>query len=89
MLSVLIIEGVGGMGGGGGMGCGKNHQLGHPMSSHDAHSVANGTVRSGPHNQWEQTQVPNAQLAPSMHSIVPASHDFGGLAKCPSQQHTG
>ena len=51
--SVLTIEGVGGMGGGvkwdgdewvereGG---GKNHRLGHPMSSHDAHTVANNTL---------------------------------------------
>ena len=30
-------EGVGGVGGG------KNHTLGHPMSSHDAHTVANNT----------------------------------------------
>ena len=57
-LSVLIIEGVGGMGGGmgwggtgrggwvgwGGVGGGKNHPLGHPMSSHDTHTVANDTA---------------------------------------------
>ena len=51
-LSVLIIEGVGGMGGGvglggvgwGGVGGGKNHHLGHPMSSHDSHTVANDTI---------------------------------------------
>ena len=53
--SVLIIEGVGGMGGGegwgrmgrgevGGEGGGKNHCLGHPISSHDAHTVANNTL---------------------------------------------
>ena len=50
--SVLIIEGVGGMGGevaevgqGGvdGVEGVKNHPLGHPMSSHDAHTVANDT----------------------------------------------
>ena len=50
--SVLLIEGVGGMGkwgrvGWGGCmgwaGGGKNPCLGHPMSSHDAHTVANDT----------------------------------------------
>ena len=50
--SVLIIEGLGGIGGGagwggwvgwGGVGGGKNHLLGHPMSSHDAHTVDNDT----------------------------------------------
>ena len=57
--SVLIIEGVGGMGSGegwgetgrggvrwggvGGVKGGKNYPLGHPMSSHDAHTVANDT----------------------------------------------
>ena len=37
--------GQGGVGrrGVGGMGGGKNHPLGHPMSSHDAHTVANNT----------------------------------------------
>ena len=40
--SVLIIErGLMGWGGVGGVGSGKNHCLGHPMSSHDAHTVAN------------------------------------------------
>ena len=48
--SVLIIEGVSGMGSGvewggvGGVIGGKNYHLGHPMSSHDAHTVANDTV---------------------------------------------
>ena len=51
-------------------GGGKNHPLGHPMSSHDAHTVANNT--SGPLSQWEQIQVPTVQLAPSMGPIVPA-----------------
>ena len=40
------------------------------MSNHNAHTVANNT--SGPHSQWEQIQVPTAQLAPSMDPIVPA-----------------
>ena len=50
LLLVLIIEGVGGMGAGmvwsgmGGVGGGKNHRLGHPMSSHDAYMVANDTI---------------------------------------------
>ena len=53
LLSVLIIEGwVGwaagwggvGQGGVGGLGGGKNHPLGHSMSSHDAHTVANDTI---------------------------------------------
>ena len=46
--SVLIIEGLGGMGGRwsgvGGVECGKNHCLGHPMNSHDVHTVANDTI---------------------------------------------
>ena len=49
--SVLLIEGVGGMGskvrwGGvkwGGVGGDKNPCLGHPMSSHDVNTVANDT----------------------------------------------
>ena len=53
LLSVLIIQGVGGIGGGvvrggvgewvSGEGGGKNHRLGHPIRSHDAHTVANNT----------------------------------------------
>ena len=37
--------GWGGMGRGGvgGVGGGKNYPLGHPMSNHDAHTVANNT----------------------------------------------
>ena len=54
----------------GGVGGDKNLCLEHPMSSHDAHAVANNN--NGPHSQWEQTQVPTAQLAPSMDAIVPA-----------------
>ena len=54
----------------GGMGGGKNHRLGHPMSSHGTHTVANDT--SGPHSQWEQAQFPTTQLVPSMGAIVPA-----------------
>ena len=53
--SVLIVEGMSGIGGGvgwggvGGVGwCGveggKYYCLGHPMSSHDAHTVANDTI---------------------------------------------
>ena len=42
-------RGVGGMsgvgqGGVGGVRGGKNHRLGHPMSSHDAHVMANDTI---------------------------------------------
>ena len=59
-----------GRGGVGGVGGGKKHRLGHPMSSHDALTVANDN--SGPHSQWEQTQFPIAQLVPSMGTIVPA-----------------
>ena len=59
LTSVLIIKGMGGMGGRvgwvagwagvgrggvGGEGGGKNHCLGHHMSSHDAHTVANETI---------------------------------------------
>ena len=76
--SVLIIEGVGGMGGGagrggvgrggvGGEGGGKKHFQGHPMSSHDAHTVANNTpeghTASGsryrsPLSNWHPPWVP-------------------------------
>ena len=59
-------RGVGGVRGG------KNHPLGHPMSSHDAHRVANNICTSGPHSQWEQIKTPTVQLAPSMGPIVPA-----------------
>ena len=59
-------------GGVGGVGGDKNHPLGHPMSSHDAYTVANNICTSGPHSQWEQIQVPTVQLAPSMGPIVPA-----------------
>ena len=50
----------------GGKGDGKNHRLGHLMSSHSTHTVANDT------SQWEQAQVPTAQLAPSVGAIVSA-----------------
>ena len=74
--SVLIIEGVGEMGGGarwgrmGRSGWGgrwKNHPVGHPMSSHDAHTVANDTpvghITSGsksrsPLPNWRPPWVP-------------------------------
>ena len=59
-----------GWGGVGGVGGGNNPHFGHPMSSHDAHTVANDI--SGPDSQWEQIQVPTVQLAPSMGVIVPA-----------------
>ena len=39
----------------GGVEGGKNSCSGHPMSNHDAHTVANDT--SEPQSQWEQTQV--------------------------------
>ena len=51
----------GGMGGVGGVGGGKNHSLGHPMSSHDTHTVANNICTSRPHSQWEQIQAPTVQ----------------------------
>ena len=43
LTSVLLIKEMGGMGGGArwsGVGGGKNLCLGHPMSSHDTHTVA-------------------------------------------------
>ena len=77
--SVLIIEGVGGMGSGvgwggmgrGGVGGGKNYRLGHPMSSHDAHTLANNTpvghIAGGnkyrsPLSNWCPPWVPLFQL---------------------------
>ena len=55
----------------GGVGGGKNHHLGHPMSSHDTHTVANdiilGHIVSG-----SKHPGPTAQLASSMVAIVPA-----------------
>ena len=66
LLSVLLIEGwVGWMAGQGGVGGDKNPCLGHPMSNHNAHIVANDTP-VGDIDQWEQTQVPTAQLVPSI-----------------------
>ena len=62
----------GGTGGVGGVGGGKNHSLGHPMSSHDTHTVANNICTSRPHSQWEQIQAPTVQLVLSMGPIVPA-----------------
>ena len=50
------------------VGSDKNLCLGYPMNRHDAHTVANDT--SGPQSQWEQTQVPTAQLVPSIDAIV-------------------
>ena len=63
---VLLIEGwVEGAVAWGGMRGGKNRLFGHPMSSHDAHTLANDTplghIVSG---------VPTAQLVPSMGAIV-------------------
>ena len=54
----------------GGVGGGKNPHLGHPMNSHETHTVTNDTIVG--HSQWEQIQVPTAQLVPSMSAIVPA-----------------
>ena len=76
--SVLLIEG--------GVGGGKNHCLRQPVSSHDAYTVANDN--SGPRSQCEQTQVPTAQLAFSMHGCHCSSHDFEGSAKCISEKQT-
>ena len=61
--SVLIIEGVSGMGGGvewGGTGRGGSWQkppLGTTMSSHDAHTVTNNI--SGPHSQRRLAIIKN------------------------------
>ena len=55
--------GVGGGAGAGGMdgvGGGKNHYLGQPMSSHNVHTVANDTIVGHIRSQWKQTQVPTA-----------------------------
>ena len=52
-------DGVGGVGGG------KNHHLGYPMSSHDAHTVANDTPGSKPRSpllNWHPPWVPLFQL---------------------------
>ena len=91
--SVLIIEGVvwamgwGGVGWGGvdGVGDGKNHCLGHPMSSHDAHTVANDTI-VGPivTGSKPRSHCPMGAL----HECHCSSRDSGGSAKCPSQKQT-
>ena len=67
---------VGGVGcdevGWGGVEGGKNLRLGHPMSSHEAHTVADDTpvghIVSG---RLGANPGPTAQLAPSMGVIVP------------------
>ena len=42
------------------------------MSRHNAHTVANDSSVDHIRSQWEQIQVPTAQLAPSLGAIVPA-----------------
>ena len=85
--SVLIIEGLGGMDGGvgwdgmgrggmgwggvGGVGGGKNHPWGHPMSSHDAHTVANNTL-VGHTASGSKYRYPLSNWRPPMGPIVPA-----------------
>ena len=61
--SVLLKE----RGGWGRVGSGKSLRLGHPMSSHDAHTVANDS--SEPRSRWDQTQ-PN--WCPPRGAVVPA-----------------
>ena len=78
-LSAVGIDnrGMGGMGGKVGwhgwslVGGGKNHCLGHPISSHVAHTVANDTP-VGHTVSGSKSRSPTAQLAPSMGAIVPA-----------------
>ena len=62
-----VWQGGVGWGGMGGVGGGKNHPLGHPMSSHEAHTVANDTpvghIASGsksrsPLPNWHPPWVP-------------------------------
>ena len=86
--SVLIIEEVGGMGGGvgwGGVGGGKNLRLGHPTSSHEAHTVANhtpvGHIVSGSKSR-------SPLKIGALHECHCTSCDFGGSAKCPSEKQT-
>ena len=59
----VIIEGraVGWLGWGGVRG-GKNNQFGHPMSSHDAHTVANDTIVGHVVNRRHRPSVPLFQL---------------------------
>ena len=44
-----------GWGGEGGVGGGKTPSLGHPTSSHDAHTVVRATYISKSQRQWEKT----------------------------------
>ena len=86
LTSVLIIEGMGGMGiGVGGEGGGKNHRLGHPISSHDAHTVANDTVVS-PIVRGANSD-PHCPIG-ALHGCHCSSRDLGGSVKCPSQKQT-
>ena len=77
--------GWGGVGWGkvGGEGGAKNHPLGHSMSSHDAHTVANdtsvGQIASG---SKSKSQCPVGAL----HGCHCSSREFGGSAKCPSEK---
>ena len=50
----------------------QKHLPGTPMSNHDTHTMANDRPVGHIASQWEQTQVPTGQMAPSMGAIVPA-----------------
>ena len=61
----ITIVGVGGMGDGAGwgeVGGGKNPHLGHPMSSHDAHTLVghrvSGSKPRSPSSNWHPPLVP-------------------------------
>ena len=72
-------DGVGGVGGG------KSHRLGHPMSSHEAHTVANG-IMVGPIVSGSKPG-PHCPIG-TLHGCHCSSCDFEGSAKCPSQKQT-
>ena len=74
LMTVWLTEGVGGAGQGG-VGGGKNPWLGHPMRSHDNHTMVHATLVG--------TEAVGANLGPhhpigAIHWCCCSSHDFGG-----------
>ena len=69
-----------GQGGVGGVGGGINHRLGHPMSIHDAHTVANNTPVG--HIASGSNTGPHCPIG-ALHGSHCSNHDSGGSAKCP------
>ena len=66
-MSVLLTEGVGGMGDG--VGGGKNHWLGHIMSSHDTHTMAHATPVAHRGNESKPKSPPPYSHSPVVTTV--------------------